>query len=92
MLDCLHHVGYISIPMTFELIRKPLESYDLKTRKRKRARWDPNELICSVLDICMNCKRYRLSDTQIQMARERGMNPRKFGKLANEKQEERRYR
>ena len=32
-------------------------------------------------------KRYRLSDAQIQMARELGLNPRKFGKLANEKQE-----
>jgi hypothetical protein len=32
-------------------------------------------------------KRYRLSDAQVQMARELGLNPRKFGKLANEKQE-----
>lgn len=32
-------------------------------------------------------KRYHLSDAQIQMARELGLNPRKFGKLANEKQE-----
>jgi hypothetical protein len=32
-------------------------------------------------------KRYHLSDVHIQMARELGMNPRKFGKLANEKQE-----
>ena len=32
-------------------------------------------------------KRYRLSDTHIQMARELGMNPKKFGKIANEKQE-----
>jgi hypothetical protein len=32
-------------------------------------------------------KRYRLSDLHIQMARELGMNPKKFGKLANEKQE-----
>jgi hypothetical protein len=32
-------------------------------------------------------KRYRLSDTQVQMARELGLNPHKFGKLANEKQE-----
>ena len=36
---CWHHVGYISIPMTFELITKPLEYYDLETRKRKRASW-----------------------------------------------------
>lgn len=32
-------------------------------------------------------KRYSLSDAQVQMARELGLNPRKFGKLANEKQE-----
>lgn len=32
-------------------------------------------------------KRYHLSDAQIQMARELGLNPHKFGKLANEKQE-----
>ena len=32
-------------------------------------------------------KYYRLSDAEVQMARELGQNPRKFGKLANEKQE-----
>jgi hypothetical protein len=32
-------------------------------------------------------KRFRLSHEQIQMARELGMNPKKFGKLANHKQE-----
>lgn len=32
-------------------------------------------------------KRYRLSHAHIQMARELGMNPRKFGKIANHKQE-----
>ena len=32
-------------------------------------------------------KRYRLTDAQIQMARELGLNPKKFGKLANERQE-----
>jgi hypothetical protein len=31
--------------------------------------------------------RYRLSDVHIQMARELGMNPKKFGKLANHRQE-----
>jgi hypothetical protein len=33
-------------------------------------------------------KRYRLSGAQIQMARELGMNPKKFGSLANQKQEQ----
>ena len=32
-------------------------------------------------------RRYHLSDAQVQMARELGLNPNKFGKLANEKQE-----
>jgi hypothetical protein len=32
-------------------------------------------------------KRFHLSHAQIQMARELGMNPKKFGKLANEDQE-----
>lgn len=32
-------------------------------------------------------KKYHLSHAQIQMARELGMNPKKFGKLANHKQE-----
>ena len=32
-------------------------------------------------------KRYHLSDVHIQMVRELGMNPKKFGKIANEKQE-----
>ena len=31
--------------------------------------------------------RYHLSHAHIQMARELGMNPKKFGKIANEKQE-----
>jgi hypothetical protein len=32
-------------------------------------------------------KRFHLSHAQIQMARELGLNPKKFGKLANHKQE-----
>ncbi|MFA7243452.1 MAG: hypothetical protein WC091_25375 [Sulfuricellaceae bacterium] len=32
-------------------------------------------------------ERYKLSHVQVQMARELGMNPRKFGSLANHKQE-----
>ncbi|MCC6190572.1 MAG: hypothetical protein IT318_16205 [Anaerolineales bacterium] len=32
-------------------------------------------------------RRYHLTDAQIQMARELGLNPKKFGKLANERQE-----
>jgi len=37
LLNCLYHVEDISIPVAFELIKKPAEYCDLKTRKRKRA-------------------------------------------------------
>ncbi len=33
-------------------------------------------------------KRYHLSDAQVQMARELGLNPKKFGSLANHRQEQ----
>ena len=33
-------------------------------------------------------ERYHLSDVHIQMARELGMNPKKFGKISNERQVE----
>ncbi len=32
-------------------------------------------------------KKYRLTDTHIQMAKELGLNPKKFGKIGNNKQE-----
>ena len=32
-------------------------------------------------------RRFKLSDAEIQMARELGLNPKKFGSLANEKQQ-----
>lgn len=32
-------------------------------------------------------KKYRLTNAQIQMARELGLNPKKFGKLSNNKQQ-----
>ena len=37
LLNCLYHVDDISIPVAFEIIKKPIEYCDLKTRKRKRA-------------------------------------------------------
>ena len=36
-------------------------------------------------------KRFRLSHAQVLMARDLGMNPNKFGKLANRKQEARNF-
>lgn len=55
LLNCLYYVGDISIPVAFELIRKPVAYCDLKTRKRKRASLvTKNELMRAMLDACMN--------------------------------------
>ena len=57
LLNCVYHVDDLSIPVAFELIRKPLEYCDLKTRKQKRASLvTKNELMRSMLDVCMNNK------------------------------------
>jgi hypothetical protein len=57
LLNCVYHVEDISIPVAFELIRKPLEYCDLKTRKRKRASLvTKNELMRSMLDVCLKNK------------------------------------
>jgi hypothetical protein len=44
--------------------------------------------LSSVKDWIEARKKFRLSDMHIQMARELGMNPKKFGSLANHKQEQ----
>lgn len=57
LLNCLYHVGDISIPVAFELIRKPAEYCDLKTRKRKRASLvTKNALMRSMLEVCVKNK------------------------------------
>lgn len=57
LLNCVYHVGDISIPVAFELIRKPLEYCDLKTHKRKRASLvTKNELMRSMLEVCLKNK------------------------------------
>ena len=48
------------------------------------ARKKPNQMLQAWLDAR---KRHRLSHSQVQMARELGMNPRKLGKLDNRDQE-----
>jgi hypothetical protein len=66
LLNCVYHVGEASIPAAFELIKKPLEYSDLKTHKRKKASVvTKNELMRSMLDVCMKNKlkfRFVLSD------------------------------
>lgn len=57
LLNCVYHVDDLSIPVAFELIKKPLEYCDLKTRKQKQASLvTKNELMRSLMDVCMNNK------------------------------------
>jgi hypothetical protein len=54
MLNCLYHVGDVSVPAAFELIRKPIRSSDLKTRREKRrSAVTKNELLRAMIDTCM---------------------------------------
>ena len=54
LLNCLYHVGEISIPVAFEVIKKPVEYCDLKTKKRKRKSVvTKNELMRQMLDVCV---------------------------------------
>jgi len=51
MLNCLYHVGDVSIPTAFELIRKTIRFSDLKTRREKRrSEVAKNELMRSMID------------------------------------------
>ena len=67
LLNCLYHVDDISIPVAFELIKKPIEYCELKTRKRKRASLvTKNELMREMLKVCVQNKllfRFVLFDT-----------------------------
>lgn len=54
LLNCLYHVGEISIPVAFEVIKKPVEYCDLKTKKRKRKSLvTKNELMRQMLEVCV---------------------------------------
>jgi len=67
LLNCLYHVKGITIPVAFELIKKPIEYCDLKTRKHKRASlYSKNELLRQMLLVCVQNKlkfRFVLFDT-----------------------------
>jgi len=55
LLNCLYQVDDISIPVAFELVKKPIVYSDLKTRKVKRKSVvTKNELMRKMLDRCIN--------------------------------------
>ena len=67
LLNCLYHVEGVSIPVAFELIKKPVEYCDIKTRKKKRASLvTKNELMREMVEVCVQNKlpfRFVLFDT-----------------------------
>jgi len=67
LLNCLYQVEDISIPVAFEVIRKPVEYSDLKTKKRRRKSLvTKNELLREMVTVCVNNKlkfRFVLFDT-----------------------------
>jgi len=57
LLNCLYHVNGISIPVAFELIKKPIQYCDLKTRRLKRTSLrTKNELMRDMLLVCVQNK------------------------------------
>lgn len=57
LLNCLYHVDEISIPVAFEVIKKPVQYSDLETKKRKRKSLvTKNELMRQMLDVCVRNK------------------------------------
>ncbi len=57
LLNCLYHVDGVSIPVAFEIIKKPVEYCNLKTRKRTRVSLvTKNELMRAMLQVCTQNK------------------------------------
>jgi hypothetical protein len=54
LLNALYYASDVSIPVAFEVIRKPIEFSDIKTRRRKRASTvSKNELLRQMLATCV---------------------------------------
>ncbi|MFZ2313422.1 MAG: transposase, partial [Methylobacter sp.] len=67
LLNALYHGGGVSIPVAFEVVRKPYQFSDVKTRKVKRAsEFTKNELMRTMIATCVanaiKC-RYVLTDS-----------------------------
>lgn len=67
LLNALYHCADVSIPVAFELVKKPLQFCDLATRKIKRAsEVTKNEQMRSIIETCVSQKlkfRYVLMDS-----------------------------
>jgi hypothetical protein len=67
LLNCLYHAKGVSLPVAFELIKKPIRFSDVATRKEKRkSEVTKNELLRSMLLTCRQNQlkwRYALADS-----------------------------
>lgn len=67
LLNCVYHAGDVSLPVTYELIVKPILYSDVKTRRVKRKSLETkNDLMRDMLGICKRNRikyRYVLADS-----------------------------
>ena len=67
LLNCVYHAGGVSLPVTYELIRKPIRFSDVQTRQVKRkSAVTKNELMRQMLRRCQHNQinyRYVLADS-----------------------------
>jgi len=67
LLNCVYHSKGVSLPIAFELVKKPIQFSDLKTKKRKRkSEVTKNEMLRDMLKTCQQNQvkwRYLLADS-----------------------------
>ena len=67
LLNCVYHANGVSLPIAFELVKKPIQFSDLKTKKRKRkSEVTKNEMLRDMLETCRQNQvkwRYLLADS-----------------------------
>ncbi len=67
LLNALYHTGDVSIPVAFEVVKKPIQFCDIKTKQVKRmATVTKNELMRAMIQQCLNNRlqfRYVLMDS-----------------------------
>ncbi len=72
LLNCLYYANEVSLPVAFELVKKPIKFCDIKTKKEKRkSTITKNEQLRDMLTVC--CKnqlkwRYVLADSWFSSA------------------------
>jgi len=67
LLNCVYYANGVSLPIAFELVKKPIQFSDLKTKKRKRkSEVTKNEMLRDMLETCRQNQvkwRYLLADS-----------------------------